>query len=134
MRNFLLISLLIYSCTPAHRLTRLVNKYPSLIQKFDTTIYYNTSRVDTSFIFNNSSTTDTFYIQETQTKIFRYFDTLKVFQDSIRDSLIIKTHTIEIKENTKTDKNSESWYDKLVVILIFITVIMVLYLFRNAIK
>lgn len=134
MRNFLLISLLIYSCTPAHRLTRLVNKYPSLIQKFDTTIYYNTSRVDTSFVFNNSSTSDTFYIQETQTKIFRYFDTLKVFQDSIRDSLIIKTHTIEIKENTKTDKNSESWYDKLVVILIFITVIMVLYLFRNAIK
>jgi ATP-dependent Zn protease len=130
----LLISILIYSCTPAHRLTRLVNKYPSLIQKFDTTIYYNTSRVDTSFVFNNSSTTDTFYIQETQTKIFRYFDTLKVFQDSIRDSLIIKTHTIEIKENTKTDKNSESWYDKLVVILIFITVIMVLYLFRNAIK
>lgn len=134
MRNFLLISLLIYSCTPAHRLTRLVNKYPSLIQKFDTTIYYNTSRVDTSFVFNNSSTSDTFYIQETKTKIFRYFDTLKVFQDSIRDSLIIKTHTIEIKENTKTDKNSESWYDKLVVILIFITVIMVLYLFRNAIK
>ena len=134
MRNFLLISLLIYSCTPAHRLTRLVNKYPSLIQKFDTTIYYNTIRVDTSFVFNNSSTSDTFYIQETQTKIFRYFDTLKVFQDSIRDSLIIKTHTIEIKENTKTDKNSESWYDKLVVILIFITVIMVLYLFRNAIK
>lgn len=134
MRNFLLISFFIISCTPSQRLTRLVGKYPYLVENKDTTIYYQTSSVDTSFVFNNSSTSDTFYIQETKTKIFRYFDTLKVFQDSIRDSLIIKTHTIEIKENTKTDKNSESWYDKLVVILIFITVIMVLYLLRNAIK
>lgn len=134
MRNFLLISILICSCTPTKRLTRLVSKYPYLIQNTDTTIYYQTSSVDTSFVFNNFSTKDTFYIQETQTKIYRFYDTIRVEQDSKKDSIIINTHTIEVKEQTKKEKIERNIFNKLVVILTFIVVIMALYLFRNVIK
>ena len=134
MRNFLLISFFIISCTPSQRLTRLVSKYPYLIQNTDTTIYYQTSSVDTSFVFNNSSTSDTFYIQETQTKIYRFYDTIRVEQDSKKDSIIINTHTIEVKEQTKKEKIERNIFNKLVVILTFIVVIMALYLFRNVIK
>jgi hypothetical protein len=134
LRNFLLISFFIISCTPSQRLTRLVGKYPYLIEKKDTTIYYQTSSVDTSFVFNNSSTSDTFYIQETQTKIYRFYDTIRVEQDSKKDSVIINTHTIEVKEQTKKEKIERNIFNKLVVILTFIVVIMALYLFRNVIK
>ena len=134
MRNFLLISIIICSCTPSQRLTRLVSKYPYLIQNTDTTIYYQTSSVDTSFVFNNFSTKDTFYIKETQTKIYRFYDTIRVEQDSKKDSVIINTHTIEVKEQTKKEKIERNIFNKLVVILTFIVVIMSLYLFRNVIK
>lgn len=134
MRNFLLISFFIISCTPSQRLTRLVGKYPYLVENKDTTIYYQTSNVDTSFVFNNSSTSDTFYIQETQTKIYRFYDTIRVEQDSKKDSVIINTHTIEVKEQTKKEKIERNIFNKLVVILTFIVVIMALYLFRNVIK
>lgn len=134
MRNFLLISFFIISCTPSQRLTRLVGKYPYLVENKDTTIYYQTSNVDTSFVFNNSSTSDTFYIQETQTKIYRFYDTIRVEQDSKKDSVIINTHTIEVKEQTKKEKIERNIFNKLVVILTFIVVIMSLYLFRNVIK
>jgi len=130
----LLISFFIISCTPSQRLTRLVGKYPYLVENKDTTIYYQTSSVDTSFVFNNSSTSDTFYIQETQTKIYRFYDTIRVEQDSKKDSIIINTHTIEVKEQTKKEKIERNIFNKLVVILTFIVVIMALYLFRNVIK
>ena len=126
--------LLIVGCTPQKRLTNLVSKYPYLIQDNDTTIYYQTSSVDTSFVFNKTSNSDTFYIQETQTKIYRYYDTIRVEQDGIKDSVIINTHTIEIKEQSKKDKLERSIFNKLVIILTFIVVIMSLYLFRNVFR
>ena len=126
--------LLIVGCTPQKRLTNLVSKYPYLIQDNDTTIYYQTSSVDTSFVFNKTSNSDTFYIQETQTKVYRYYDTIRVEQDEIKDSIIINTHTIEIKEQTDKDKLQRSIFNKLVIILTFIVVIMSLYLFRNILR
>ena len=122
------------SCTPAKRLSRLVEKYPYLIQDTDTTIYYQTSSVDTTFVFNTTSKIDTFYIQETQTKIYRHFDTIRVDQKPIRDSIILKTHTVEIKESKKSDKDKRNLFNKIVVILTFIVVIMALYILRNIFK
>jgi len=127
----ILILLLIVGCTPQKRLANLVSKYPYLIQDNDTTIYYQTSSVDTSFVFNKTSNSDTFYIQETQTKVYRYYDTIRVEQDGIKDSIIINTHTIEIKEIPKKLKLERNIFNKLVIILTFIVVIMSLYLFRN---
>ena len=55
-------------------------------------------------------------------------------QDEIKDSIIINTHTIEIKEQTDKDKLQRSIFNKLVIILTFIVVIMSLYLFRNVFR
>lgn len=134
MRNLLLISLFVVSCSPQKRLSKLVSKYPNLIETKDTTIYFQTSSVDTSFVFNNFSSKDTFYIKDTKTKIYRFYDTIRVQQESKKDSLIINTHTIEVKEQTETEKIKRDIFNKLVIILTFIVVIMALYLFRNVIK
>jgi len=130
----LLISLFVVSCSPQKRLSKLVSKYPNLIENKDTTIYFQTSSVDTSFVFNNFSSKDTFYIKDTKTKIYRFYDTIRVQQESKKDSLIINTHTIEVKEQTETEKIKRNIFNKLVIILTFIVVIMALYLFRNVIK
>ena len=82
----LLCALCISGCTPAKRLSRIVKNNPHLIQSTDTTIYFETSSVDTSFVFNNTSRSDTFYIQETKTKIYRHFDTIKLKQETISRS------------------------------------------------
>jgi len=134
LRNLLLISLFVVSCSPQKRLSKLVSKYPNLIETKDTTIYFQTSSVDTSFVFNNFSSKDTFYIKDTKTKIYRFYDTIRVQQESKKDSLIINTHTIEVKEQTETEKIKRDIFNKLVIILTFIVVIMALYLFRNVIK
>ncbi len=134
MKNLLFISLFVVSCSPQKRLSKLVSKYPNLIETKDTTIYFQTSSVDTSFVFNNFSSKDTFYIKDTKTKIYRFYDTIRVQQESKKDSLIINTHTIEVKEQTETEKIKRNIFNKLVIILTFIVVIMALYLFRNVIK
>lgn len=130
----LLCALCISSCTPAKRLSRIVKNNPHLIQSTDTTIYFETSSVDTSFVFNNTSTSDTFYIQETKTKIYRHFDTIKLKQETIRDSVFITTEKIEVYKNQKFGEISENIFKKIVLILIFIVIIMVLYIFRNILK
>ncbi len=96
----------------------------------DTTIYFQTSSVDTQFVFKNTSKVDTFYINKTNTIIYRHFDTLKVEQEPIKDSISIIKKTVNIKEKEK-DNN---FYNKAIVVLSFIVVIMGLYLFRNTIK
>jgi hypothetical protein len=73
-------------------------------------------------------------IEETKTKIFRHYDTIRVEQESIRDSVIINKEIIKIAEKSKIDKFKESIFNKLIVILTFIVVIMALYMFRNTIK
>jgi len=130
----LLCALCISGCTPAKRLSRIVKNNPHLIQSTDTTIYFETSSVDTSFVFNNTSRSDTFYIQETKTKIYRHFDTIKLKQETIRDSIFITTEKIEVYKNQKFGEISENIFKKIVVILIFIVIIMVLYMFRNILK
>ena len=72
--------------------------------------------------------------KDTKTKIYRFYDTIRVQQESKKDSLIINTHTIEVKEQTETEKIKRDIFNKLVIILTFIVVIMALYLFRNVIK
>ena len=129
-----IICLLLFSCTPAKRISRILKKNPNLIQQVDTTVYFNTSSADTTFVFNNLSKVDTFYIEETKTKIYRHYDTIRVEQESIRDSVIINKEIIKIAEKSKIDKFKESIFNKLIVILTFIVVIMALYMFRNTIK
>ena len=82
------------ACSPTKRINRLINKHPHLAVSVDTTIYFQTNSADTSFIFRNYSTKDTFYIQDTKTKIFRHYDTITVKQESIRDTVRLEKTTV----------------------------------------
>lgn len=130
MKKLAFIFVIITSCSPAKRLSRLLANNPYLIQNVDTTIYFETSSVDTQFVFNNSTNIDTFFIENTQTKIYRFYDTLRVEQKPIIDSISIIKKTVNIQEKEKDN----SFYNKAIVVLSFIVVIMALYLFRNIIK
>jgi ABC-type transport system involved in multi-copper enzyme maturation permease subunit len=119
-RLIYIICFFLLSCSPAKKLSRLVDKYPHLIQNVDTTIYFTTNSVDTSFIFNNYSKIDTFYIAKTNTTIYRHFDTLKIETDPRIDSVIITKQIFNIDK--KQDKGMNILI-KLVILLICLSII-----------
>ena len=119
-RVIYILCFFLLSCSPAKKLSRLVDKYPHLIQKVDTTIYFVTNSVDTSFIFNNYSKVDTFYIAKTNTTIYRHFDTLRVETQPRIDSVIITKQIFNIDK--KQDKGMNILI-KLVILLICLSII-----------
>jgi len=119
-RIIYILCFFLLSCSPAKKLSRLVDKYPHLIQKVDTTIYFVTNSVDTSFIFNNYSKVDTFYIAKTNTTIYRHFDTLRVETQPRIDSVIITKQIFNVDK--KEDKGMNILI-KLVILLICLSII-----------
>jgi ABC-type transport system involved in multi-copper enzyme maturation permease subunit len=119
-RLIYIICFFLLSCSPAKKLSRLVDKYPHLIQNVDTTIYFTTNSVDTSFIFNKYSKIDTFYIAKTNTTIYRHFDTLKIETEPRIDSVIITKQIFNIDK--KQDKGMNILI-KLVILLICLSII-----------
>jgi ABC-type transport system involved in multi-copper enzyme maturation permease subunit len=119
-RLIYIICFFLLSCSPAKKLSRLVDKYPHLVQNVDTTIYFTTNSVDTSFIFNNYSQIDTFYIAKTNTTIYRHFDTLKIETEPRIDSVIITKQIFNIDK--KQDKGMNILI-KLVILLICLSII-----------
>tara|TARA_B110000503_G_scaffold56831_1_gene90982 strand:+ start:3877 stop:4266 length:390 start_codon:yes stop_codon:yes gene_type:complete len=119
-RVIYIVCFFLLSCSPAKKLSRLVDKYPHLIQNVDTTIYFTTNSVDTSFIFNNYSKIDTFYIAKTNTTIYRHFDTLKIETEPRIDSVIITKQIFNIDK--KQDKGMNILI-KLVILLICLSII-----------
>ena len=119
-RIIYILCFFLLSCSPAKKLSRLVDKYPHLIQNVDTTIYFTTNSVDTSFIFNNYSKVDTFYIAKTNTTIYRHFDTLMVKTEPRIDSVIITKQIFNIDK--KQDKGMNILI-KLVILLICLSII-----------
>ena len=119
-RVIYIVCFFLLSCSPAKKLSRLVDKYPHLIQNVDTTIYFTTNSVDTSFIFNNYSKIDTFYIAKTNTTIYRHFDTLKIETEPRIDSVIITKQIFNVEK--KEDKGMNILI-KLVILLICLSII-----------
>lgn len=119
-RIIYILCFFLLSCSPAKKLSRLVDKYPHLIQNVDTTIYFTTNSVDTSFIFNNYSKVDTFYIAKTNTTIYRHFDTLRVETEPRIDSVIITKQIFNVDK--KEDKGMNILI-KLVILLICLSII-----------
>jgi len=122
--KYLILIFLFCNCTPTKQLSRLIKNNPDLIQNVDTTIYIESSSVDTSFIFSENFNRDTFYIEDIKTKIFRYYDTLRVETESTKDSVIIKTNTIKIVP----EKIKQNYFNKVIIVLSFLVVLMVLYI------
>ena len=119
-RVIYILCFFLLSCSPAKKLSRLVDKYPHLVQNVDTTIYFTTNSVDTSFIFNKYSQIDTFYIAKTNTTIYRHFDTLKIETEPRIDSVIITKQIFNIDK--KQDKGMNILI-KLVILLNCLSII-----------
>ena len=127
MRVLLIIVLFLTACSPSKRLAKLLNRNPDLIGIFDTTVYFETSSIDSSFILSNSSNRDTFVITDTKIKIYRHFDTIRIDRPTSRDSIFVNTHTIQ----TATEKKR---YPTLIISLSLIALMFLLYMLRNIFK
>jgi hypothetical protein len=127
VRVLLIIVLFLTACSPSKRLAKLLNRNPDLIGIFDTTVYFETSSIDTSFILSNSSNRDTFVITDTKIKIYRHFDTIRIDRPTSRDSIFVNTHTIQ----TATEKKR---YPTLIISLSLIALMFLLYMLRNIFK
>jgi len=129
VKVLLVIILFLTACNPQKKLARLLNKNPSLVSNSDTTIYFETKSVDTSFVFSSNSNRDTFVILDTKTKIYRHYDTIRLEQLSIRDSIFVNTHTI--KSVSATEKELKK---NLIISLSLIAFMFLMYALRNLIK
>lgn len=109
---------LVSSCSPQARLTRLLNRHPYLITADSVTIYDTTRidghRVDTMF----TGSQDTFYIERDRvhTRIIKNLDTIWVLQKADSLQVVSKTTTI-----SKTPKlNKFDYWPILSLVLIFL--------------
>lgn len=128
MKYILIIVLFSTACSPSKRLARLLNRNPNLIGVFDTTVYFETKSIDTSFIVSNTSNRDTFVITDTKIKIYRHFDTIRIDRPTTRDSIFVNTHTIQTV--AKEDKKIPT----LLISLSLIALMFLLYMLRNVFK
>ena len=127
MKYILIILLFITACSPSKSLSRLLNRNPDLIGIFDTTVYFETKSIDTSFILSNTSNRDTFVITDTKIKIYRHFDTIRIDRPTSKDSIFVNTHTI----NTVPEKKGISNF---IISLALIALMFLLYMLRNVFK
>lgn len=109
-KYFVLCALLcVGGCTPLHRFTRLVERYPYLLEsvKSDTVLIRDGQKLDTFFTFK--SEIDSFYINS-GIRIERYRDTLRVFyRERNCTTYIQKT---EIRPTTLTEKTIRKEIEK----------------------
>ena len=128
MKYILIILLFITACSPSKRLSRLLNRNPDLIGIFDTTVYFETKSIDTSFIVSNTSNRDTFVITDTKIKIYRHFDTLWIDRPTSKDSIFVNTHTIQ------TVPPEKKGISNVIISLALIALMFLLYMLRNVFK
>lgn len=96
MFRALLITLIFAACSPAKRYTRLIKKYPHLIERSDTVIITESPAIDTVF-YKSIAGVDTFKILETKTTVINKPGKIEVVQVPIRDTIRV-TRTIKPKE------------------------------------
>lgn len=127
MKYIIIILLFITACSPSKKLSRLLKKNPNLIGVFDTTVYFETKSIDTSFVVSNTSNRDTFVITDTKIKIYRHFDTIRIDRPTSKDSIFVNTHTIQTIEEKKG-------IPTLIISLSLIALMFLLYMLRNVFK
>jgi len=131
MKAFVLVLLvLLASCTPTKRLTRLLEKHPDLLKTeikttYDTVIVPG-QRIDTFFSFTNGAV-DTFYIYNTNTRIIKYANGLQVDQQTAPDTIINKTVYVD----RILEKEKRSNKDLIILMCLVLILIMGLVLFKK---
>ena len=114
--------ILLVSCSAQRRITRIINKHPELSNTIDSIVIKEYETFDTQTFVNEI---DSLVIenQSVTTKIFRYYDTLRVEQD-IKPDTIVK-YVTKIQPYKKELKRSKQWLWALGLALVFIILVAV---------
>jgi hypothetical protein len=123
MRLIFLI-LLFCSCNATKRIQKIAEKN-QLVRIIDSVQIKEYTQIDT---FQVSNRVDSFIVQNEKvlTKVFRYNDTIRIFQDIQADTIYIKETRIEIRPNEKKVKRQSKLIFGLICCLIVSFVIIVL--------
>jgi len=122
--RILLLILLFCSCNATKRIQKIAEK-KQLVRIIDSVQIKEYTQIDT---FQVSNRVDSFIVQNEKvlTKIFRYNDTIRIFQDIQADTIYIKETRIEIRPNEKKVKRQSKLIFGLICCLIVSFVIIVL--------
>ena len=114
--------ILLVSCSAQRRITRIINKHPELSNTIDSIVIKEYETFDTQTFVNEI---DSLVIenQSVTTKIFRYYDTLRVEQD-IKPDTIVK-YVTKIQPYKKELKRSNQWLWALGLVLVLIILVAV---------
>ena len=114
--------IVLVSCSAQRRITRIINKHPELSNTIDSIVIKEYETFDTQTFVNEI---DSLVIenQSVTTKIFRYYDTLRVEQD-IKPDTIVK-YVTKIEPYKKELKKSRQWLWALGLVLVLIILVAV---------
>ena len=114
--------IVLVSCSAQKRITRIINKHPELSNTIDSVVIKEYETFDTQTFVNEI---DSLVIenQSVTTKIFRYYDTLRVEQD-IKPDTIVK-YVTKIQPYKKELKQSKQWLWALGLVLVLIILVAV---------
>jgi hypothetical protein len=122
--RILLLILLFCSCNATKRIQKIAEKN-QLVRIIDSVQIKEYTQIDT---FQVTNRVDSFIVQNEKvlTKVFRYNDTIRIFQDIQADTIYIKETRIEIRPNEKKVKRQSKLIFGLICCLIVSFVIIVL--------
>ena len=114
--------IVLVSCSAQRRITRIINKHPELSNTIDSVVIKEYETFDTQTFVNEI---DSLVIenQSVTTKIFRFYDTLRVEQD-IKPDTIVK-YVTKIQPYKKELKKSRQWLWALGLVLVLIILVAV---------
>ena len=114
--------IVLVSCSAQRRITRIINKHPELSNTIDSVVIKKYETFDTQTFVNEI---DSLVIenQSVTTKIFRFYDTLRVEQD-IKPDTIVK-YVTKIQPYKKELKRSNQWLWALGLVLVLIILVAV---------
>lgn len=114
--------IVLVSCSAQRRITRIINKHPELSNTIDSIVIKEYETFDTQTFVNEI---DSLVIenQSVTTKIFRFYDTLRVEQD-IKPDTIVK-YVTKIQPYKKELKKSRQWLWALGLVLVLIILVAV---------
>lgn len=122
--RILLLIFLFCSCNATKRIQKIAEKN-QLVRIIDSVQIKEYTQIDT---FQVTNRVDSFIVQNEKvlTKVFRYNDTIRIFQDIQADTIYIKETRIEIRPNEKKVKRQSKLIFGLICCLIVSFVIIVL--------
>ena len=114
--------IVLVSCSAQRRITRIINKHPELSNTIDSIVIKEYETFDTQTFVNEI---DSLVIENLSvtTKIFRFYDTLRVEQD-IKPDTIVK-YVTKIQPYKKELKKSRQWLWALGLVLVLIILVAV---------